>query len=190
MARGPAQGKPGALLRPRLASRPKQPLLGATGRRETAWQMELKGDVTRQRRLEAIDKLLSVLTLIVGSVFGLQALGLDGGWAGMGEGRPAAAALASLTCSGIASHKVERCGGPLTRAKGRRERGGCLLPLAARPPAHCGPCCCACCPGCPPQSTRCWPLAGWAAWRWAWRGERFWRTCSPGSSSSPQTPSR
>ena len=40
--------------------------------------MELKGDVTRQRRLEAIDKLLSVLTLIVGSVFGLQALGLDG----------------------------------------------------------------------------------------------------------------
>lgn len=46
--------------------------------RETAWQMELKGDVTRQRRLEAIDKLLSVLTLIVGAVFGLQALGLDG----------------------------------------------------------------------------------------------------------------
>lgn len=42
--------------------------------------MELKGDVTRQRRLEAIDKLLSVLTLIVGAVFGLQALGLDGGW--------------------------------------------------------------------------------------------------------------
>lgn len=46
--------------------------------RETAWQYELKGDLTRQRRLEAIDKLMSVLTLLVSSVFGLQALGLDG----------------------------------------------------------------------------------------------------------------
>ncbi len=45
--------------------------------RETTWQLELKGDITRQRRFEAVDKLLSVLTLIVGSVFGLQALGLD-----------------------------------------------------------------------------------------------------------------
>ena len=30
--------------------------------RESTWQLELKGDLTRQRRLEAIDKLLSVLT--------------------------------------------------------------------------------------------------------------------------------
>lgn len=51
--------------------------------RESAWQSELKGDVTRQRRLEAIDKLMSVLTLVVASVFGVQALGLDvnsGAW--------------------------------------------------------------------------------------------------------------
>ena len=32
--------------------------------RESTWQLELKGDLTRQRRLEAIDKLLSVLTLV------------------------------------------------------------------------------------------------------------------------------
>lgn len=45
--------------------------------RESAWQLELKGDLTRQRRIEAFDKLLSVLTLVVTSVFGLQAIGLD-----------------------------------------------------------------------------------------------------------------
>ena len=51
--------------------------------RESAWELELKGDVTRQRRLEAVDKLMSVLTLVVAAVFGVQALGLDvnsGGW--------------------------------------------------------------------------------------------------------------
>ena len=47
--------------------------------RESSWQLELKGDLTRQRRVEAVDKLLSVLTLLVASVFGLQAIGLDGG---------------------------------------------------------------------------------------------------------------
>ena len=45
--------------------------------RESAWELELKGDVTRQRRLEAVDKLMSVLTLVVAAVFGVQALGLD-----------------------------------------------------------------------------------------------------------------
>ncbi|KAK9863272.1 hypothetical protein WJX84_010012 [Apatococcus fuscideae] len=45
--------------------------------RESSWQLELKGDLTRQRRVEAVDKLLSVLTLLVASVFGLQAIGLD-----------------------------------------------------------------------------------------------------------------
>lgn len=45
--------------------------------RESAWEMEVKGDVTRQRRLEAVDKLMSVLTLVVAAVFGVQALGLD-----------------------------------------------------------------------------------------------------------------
>ena len=53
--------------------------------RESAWELELKGDVTRQRRLEAVDKLMSVLTLVVAAVFGVQALGLDvnsGGWVG------------------------------------------------------------------------------------------------------------
>ncbi|CAL8469278.1 g8819 [Coccomyxa elongata] len=45
--------------------------------REATWQLELKGDLTKQRRVEAVDKLLSVLTLLVASVFGLQAIGLD-----------------------------------------------------------------------------------------------------------------
>ena len=46
--------------------------------REATWELELKGDLTKQRRVEAVDKLLSVLTLLVASVFGLQAVGLDG----------------------------------------------------------------------------------------------------------------
>lgn len=46
--------------------------------REASWQLELKGDLTKQRRVEAVDKLLSVMTLLVSLVFGLQALGLDG----------------------------------------------------------------------------------------------------------------
>ena len=46
--------------------------------KERSWQMELSGEATKQRRIEAVDKLLSVLTLIVASVFGLQAIGLDG----------------------------------------------------------------------------------------------------------------
>ena len=46
--------------------------------RETTWQLELKGDLTKQRRVEAVDKLLSVMTLLVSAVFGLQAIGLDG----------------------------------------------------------------------------------------------------------------
>ncbi len=45
--------------------------------RESAWQLELKGDVTRQRRLEALDKLMSVLVVLVASVFALNALGTD-----------------------------------------------------------------------------------------------------------------
>ncbi|KAA6424403.1 MAG: small conductance mechanosensitive ion channel family, partial [Trebouxia sp. A1-2] len=45
--------------------------------RETSWQLELKGDLTKQRRVEAVDKLLSVMTLLVSLVFGLQAIGLD-----------------------------------------------------------------------------------------------------------------
>lgn len=45
--------------------------------REAAWRLELKGDLTKQRRLEAVDKLLSVLFLLTAAVFGLQAIGLD-----------------------------------------------------------------------------------------------------------------
>ena len=45
--------------------------------REAAWKLELSGDLTKQRRVEAVDKLLSVLFLLVTSVFGLQAVGLD-----------------------------------------------------------------------------------------------------------------
>ena len=52
--------------------------INASMARETSWQLELKGDLTKQRRLEAVDKLLSVMTLLVSLIFGLQALGLDG----------------------------------------------------------------------------------------------------------------
>jgi len=45
--------------------------------REAAWRLELKGDLTKQRRLEAVDKLFSVLFLLTAAVFGLQAIGLD-----------------------------------------------------------------------------------------------------------------
>ena len=45
--------------------------------REAAWKLELSGDLTKQRRVEAVDKLLSVLFLLVTSVLGLQAVGLD-----------------------------------------------------------------------------------------------------------------
>ena len=60
--------------------------------RESSWQLELKGDLTRQRRVEAVDKLLSVLTLLVASVFGLQAIGLDG------ESVPRATVLGGPEC--------------------------------------------------------------------------------------------
>ena len=45
--------------------------------RENSWQMELKGDLTKQRRLEALDKLMSLATIVVASVFGVKALGMD-----------------------------------------------------------------------------------------------------------------
>ena len=45
--------------------------------RESSWQLELKGDLTRQRRLEAVDKLMSLATIVVASVFGVKALGMD-----------------------------------------------------------------------------------------------------------------
>lgn len=41
-------------------------------------QLELSGKLTQQRRVEAIDKLLTLLTLLVSTVLGLQAVGLDG----------------------------------------------------------------------------------------------------------------
>lgn len=77
------QRRPCAFWRP--TARPPSGLLCCSIIRESAWQLELKGDVTRQRRLEAVDKLMSVLTLVVAAVFGVQALGLDvnsGGWTG------------------------------------------------------------------------------------------------------------
>jgi mechanosensitive ion channel protein 1/2/3 len=45
--------------------------------RENSWQMELKGDLTKQRRLEALDKLMSLATIVVASIFGVKALGMD-----------------------------------------------------------------------------------------------------------------
>jgi len=45
--------------------------------REWTWELELKGELTRQRRMEALDKLMSVMTLLVGAVMSCQAVGLD-----------------------------------------------------------------------------------------------------------------
>jgi len=45
--------------------------------KETSWQMELNGKVTQQRRIEAIDKLFTLLTVGVSFILGLQAIGLD-----------------------------------------------------------------------------------------------------------------
>ncbi len=49
-------------------------------------------------------------------------------------------------------------------------------------------------PYCAAPETRtrpqCWPLVEWVVWRWVWRAERSWRTCSPASSSCRPTPSR
>jgi len=41
------------------------------------WNMEVSGKMTEQHRLDAIDKLLTVAIVIVASILGLQALGLD-----------------------------------------------------------------------------------------------------------------
>lgn len=48
--------------------------------RESAWQLELKGDVTRQRRLEAVDKLMSVLTLVRAGLCGLVHVQQSDAW--------------------------------------------------------------------------------------------------------------
>ena len=45
--------------------------------KETTWQLELNGKITQQRRIEAIDKILTLFTIGVSSILGLQAVGLD-----------------------------------------------------------------------------------------------------------------
>ena len=45
--------------------------------RESSWQLELKGDITRQRRLEAIDKLLSLATVVVAGFVAVRTMGQD-----------------------------------------------------------------------------------------------------------------
>ncbi len=71
--------------------------------RETTWQLELLGQKTQQRRLDAVDKLLTVLIMLVAVVLGLQAVGLDG------ESKPwcwiASAALG--TCKGKTRHVTQ-----------------------------------------------------------------------------------
>lgn len=57
---------------------PKTLNLQARVLREWTWELELKGELTRQRRMEALDKLMSVMTLLVGAVMSCQAVGLDG----------------------------------------------------------------------------------------------------------------
>lgn len=46
--------------------------------RENAWQCEMKGDVTSQRRWEAYDKLGTFAIYAVSLILGIQALGLEG----------------------------------------------------------------------------------------------------------------
>lgn len=42
--------------------------------RETTWQYELSGEKMKQRRIESLDKLLTVMTVAVGTIFALQAV--------------------------------------------------------------------------------------------------------------------
>ncbi len=46
--------------------------------KENAWQSEMAGDVTSQRRWEAYDKLGTFVIYAVTFVLGIQALGLEG----------------------------------------------------------------------------------------------------------------
>ena len=68
--------------------------------RESAWQLELKGDVTRQRRLEAVDKLMSVLTLVRAGLCGLVHVQQSDAWTGRGAqaGVSVPASLAGPGC--------------------------------------------------------------------------------------------
>lgn len=50
--------------------------------KEAAWQSEMAGDITSQRRWEAYDKLGTFVIYAVTFVLGIQALGLEGGWVG------------------------------------------------------------------------------------------------------------
>jgi len=104
--------------------------------RETAWQLELKGDLTKQRRVEAVDKLLSVLTLLVGTVFGLQAIGLDGARA---AGRARAAGPGLLCRLGPFVTKAA-AGGRAARGRWRRQ---VVFPDALRVSGN-GPVCLLC----------------------------------------------
>ena len=182
--------------------------------RESAWQLELKGDVTRQRRLEAVDKLMSVLTLVVASVFGVQALGLDvnsgGCWLARAHlhrsmfegwcvralgldvnlGGRRVCCLSRLAVACLARPGCQR-GWPLLCGVLRSRAGPPARPAGPRAVARVTRL------GRPtagdPASLpapQCWPLAAWAAWRWVWRAARSWRTCSRASSSSPPTPLR
>ena len=152
--------------------------------RETAWQMELKGDVTRQRRLEAIDKLLSVLTLIVGSVFGLQALGLDGesgcelGWWILGR---CCSMMGATVCWPTKVAKTRQFSDLVSATRNPSYLWCPLLqPLGVLPTRRCAF-------AASLQSTQCWPLAAWVAWRWVWPAARSWRTSLRDSSSSHPT---
>ena len=130
------------------------------------WQLELSGEVTKQRRIEAVDKLLSVLTLIVAAVFGLQAIGLDGALElHLHLLEPALPPSNSLM---LASLKQVHSG-VLWR--------GLDLHLLTTD-----------CAGM--QSTRCWLSEEWVVWRWVWLAGRSWRTCLRGSSSCPAAPLR
>ncbi len=69
--------------------------------RENAWQCEMKGDVTSQRRWEAYDKLGTFAIYAVSIILGIQALGLEGARRGAARrcaGRPSARPGADHAC--------------------------------------------------------------------------------------------
>eukprot|EP00884_Botryococcus_braunii_P013469 jgi/Botrbrau1/22122/Bobra.0206s0046.1 len=143
-------------------------------------------DAAKFRRLEALDKLLSVLTLIVGSVFALQAIGLDvnsvlaiGGVGGLAVGSGGArdfgefvhgahnlvlAAPLTLGMKSFSPLLVVRCASDFI-----------FIPLPGPPTS---PCVLGC-----SQLLLLWPLVEWVVWLWVSRVVRFWRTCLRGSLS-------
>jgi hypothetical protein len=88
--------------------------------RENAWQCEMKGDVTSQRRWEAYDKLGTFAIYAVSIILGIQALGLEGAR----RGRRAAARTAPCCAADCAARRQPRApAGRLGRCRSCISRG-------------------------------------------------------------------